>query len=218
MRFVSLLAFSSVSYYEYITLEKEVEKLPNILIINGHPNSDSLCTALAEAYARGAAANSAVVRTIHVGQMQFDPSLRNGFRSGIPLEEDVLAAQADITWAEHLVFVYPTWWGTMPAVLKGFIDRVFLPGFAFKYRKNSILWDKLLKGKTARLIVTMDTPSWYNRFVYGQPGHRAMKRATLHFCGIKPVRITEIGPVKPSSEQDRVQWLAKVEKLGAGFR
>jgi NAD(P)H dehydrogenase (quinone) len=189
--------------------------LANILVINGHPHAKSFCAALTAAYVQGAAANGAVIRTIHVGELEFDSSLRQGYRGRIPMEADLTAAQASITWAEHIVFIYPTWWGTMPAVLKGFIDRVFLPGFGFSYRRNSSLWDKLLKGKTARLIVTMDTPSWYNRFVYGQPGHRAMKRATLQFCGINPVRITEIGPVRRSSDIARAKWLARVEKLGA---
>jgi NAD(P)H dehydrogenase (quinone) len=189
--------------------------LANILVINGHPNAKSFCAALTAAYVQGAAANGAVIRTIHVGELEFDSSLRQGYRGSKPMEADLTAAQASITWAEHIVFIYPTWWGTMPAVLKGFIDRVFLPGFGFSYRRNSSLWDKLLKGKTARLIVTMDTPSWYNRFVYGQPGHRAMKRATLQFCGINPVRITEIGPVRRSSDNARAKWLARVEKLGA---
>ena len=189
--------------------------MPNILVINGHPNSDSFCAALTAAYATGATASGASVRIIHAGELQFDPVLRQGFHGNQPVETDITAAQADISWAEHLVFIYPTWWGTMPALLKGFIDRVFLLGFAFRYRSNSSLWDKLLKGKSARLIVTMDTPSWYNRFVYGQPGHRAMKRATLQFCGITPVRITEIGPVKRSSDQRRAKWLAQAEKLGS---
>jgi len=78
------------------------------------------------------------------------------------------------------------------AVLKGFIDKVFLPGFAFQYRNGSVWWDKLLKGRSARLIVTMDTPPWYFRWIYGRPGHNAMKKAILEFCGIKPVKICSI--------------------------
>jgi NAD(P)H dehydrogenase (quinone) len=189
----------------------------NIAMIMGHPNSESYCAALSAAYIKGAAASGANVRIIDLSKIQFDPNLKYGYQQRTQLEEDLVLAQEIIKWADHLVFVYPTWWGTMPALLKGFIDRVFLPGFAFKSRPNSIFWDKLLKGKSARLIVTTDTPSWYNRFVYGQPGHRAMKRTTLQFCGINPVRITEIGPVKSSQEQARSNWLAKVEQLGSKF-
>jgi NAD(P)H dehydrogenase (quinone) len=91
----------------------------------------------------------------------------------------------------------------MPALLKGFIDKVFLPGFGFRYRKDSVWWDKLLTGKSARLIVTMDTPPWYFRWIYGRPGHNAMKKSTLQFCGIKPVKITSIGPVKHAESRGR---------------
>jgi len=117
------------------------------------------------------------------------------------------AARDDILWAEHLVFVYPPWWGGLPALLKGFIDRVFLPGFAFRYRKDSPWWDRLLAGRSARLLVTMDTPPWYYRWVYRMPGHNQMKRTVLEFCGIRPVRIDGFGPVKGSTPGRRAQWI-----------
>ncbi len=126
----------------------------------------------------------------------------------------MIESQELIQWASHLVFVYPTWWGTMPAMLKGFIDRVFLPGFAFQYRKDSMWWDKLLKGKSARIIVTMDTPPWYYLLFYGRPGHNAIKKSVLEFCGIKPVKISSIGPVKHSKDRKRKAWLNNVQKLG----
>ncbi|MFD2671721.1 NAD(P)H-dependent oxidoreductase [Marinicrinis sediminis] len=187
-----------------------------ILIVNGHPYPDSYCTALTKAYAEGAAtaAHQPEVREIHLSQLDFEPNLKYGFHQRMELEPDLIQAQADIRWADHIVFVYPVWWGTMPAILKGFIDRVFLPGFAFKYRENSALWDKLLKGKSARMIVTMDTPPWYYKWVYNSAGHQVMKRNILQFCGIKPVRVTQIGPVRPSSAKKRTTWLEQVKKLG----
>ncbi|MDQ1909957.1 NAD(P)H-dependent oxidoreductase [Paenibacillus sp. GD4] len=187
----------------------------NILIIMGHPDSQSYCAALSAAYKAGAAGSQADVREIDLSLIRFDPNLKYGYRQRTELEEDLKEAQQLIRWADHLVFIYPTWWGSMPAVLKGFIDRVFLPGFAFKYREHSPLWDKLLSGKSAHLIVTMDTPPWYNRWIYRHAGHQVMKRNILHFCGIKPVRITEIGPVRPSSEELRTKWLDKVRRLGS---
>ncbi|WP_239617656.1 NAD(P)H-dependent oxidoreductase [Cohnella mopanensis] len=188
----------------------------NILVITGHPDSQSFSSALSDAYRKGATEDTKVqIREIDLSKINFDPNLRFGYRQRTELEEDLKQAQELIRWADHLVFVYPTWWGAMPAILKGFIDRVFLPGFAFKYRDNSSLWDKLLKGKTAHLIVTSDTPSWYNRLIYKRAGHNVMKRNILQFCGITPVRVTEIGPVKPSSEQLRAKWLDKVKRLGS---
>lgn len=187
----------------------------NILIITGHPDSQSFCCALSEAYRTGASDSNVQVREIDLSKIEFEPSLKHGYRQRTELEDDLIEAQKLIQWADHLVFVYPTWWGAMPAVLKGFIDRVFLPGFAFKYRENSVLWDKLLSGKTARLIVTTDTPSWYNKLIYKSAGHRLMKRNILGFCGVKRIRVTEIGPVRPSSAEKRTQWLEKVRRLGS---
>ncbi|MGG1551056.1 NAD(P)H-dependent oxidoreductase [Paenibacillus ferrarius] len=185
-----------------------------IAIIQGHPHSESYCAALAAAYTKGALNSGAEIRHIHVGALHFEPNLTFGYSKRMELEADLLAAQETIRWADHLVFVYPTWWGTIPALLKGFIDRTFLPGFAYQKRAGSILWDKLLQGKSARLLVTMDTPSWYNRLVYRQGGHHVMKRATLQYCGVNPVRITELTPVSSSTPQQRERWLAKAEQLG----
>ncbi|HZG80940.1 MAG TPA: NAD(P)H-dependent oxidoreductase [Brevibacillus sp.] len=187
----------------------------NILVINGHPDPESFCSSLTRAYKEGAATNSADIRTIDLSQISFEPNLKYGYRKRTELEDVLIEAQEFIRWADHLVFVYPTWWGTMPAVLKGFFDRVFLPGFAYQYRPNSTLWDKLLTGKSAHLIVTMDTPAWYNRWIYRRAGHQVMKRNILHFCGIKPVRITEISPVNSSTEAKRAKWLEKVKILGS---
>jgi NAD(P)H dehydrogenase (quinone) len=122
--------------------------------------------------------------------------------------------QEEILAADHLVWVYPNWWSTFPALLKGFIDRVFVPGFAFKYHDKDPSWDKLLQGKTARLIVTMDTPKWYYWLINKNAGHNAMKIGVLEFCGIKPVNITVFAPIKSADEAKRKKWLGEVEKLG----
>jgi len=186
-----------------------------ILMIIGTPKGDSLCHALAEAYALGARTEGHVVRQIRLGEITFDPVLHEGYDQTQTLEADLLEAQRQIHWAEHLVFVYPVWWGGLPALLKGFLDRVLLPGFAFKYRSNSQLWDKLLSGRTADLLVTQDTPSWYFRWVYGAPAHRQMKHTILGFCGIKTRRLAEFSPVRPSSETQRQNWLRRAELLGS---
>ncbi len=192
--------------------------MKKILLILGHPNKETFCGSLAESYKKGALKAGAEVKEISVGDLQFDPILHLGYKEIQELEPDLVKSQELIKWADHLVWVYPTWWATMPALLKGFIDRIFLPGFGFKYRENSSLWDKLLKGKTARLIITLDAPAWYNFLFYGNAGQKAMKRATLEFCGIKPVRITTIGSVKMLTSKQLKTWIEKIEKLGAELR
>lgn len=185
-----------------------------ILIINGHPDPQSYCKALSESYAEGVRKSDGTVEMIDLSEIEFNPNLRYGYRQRTELEPDLLKAQELIRWADHLVFVYPTWWGTMPAVLKGFIDRIFLPGFAMRYRDNSPLWDKLLKGKSAHLIVTSDTPRLYNTLVYRQAGHRIMKSNILQFSGVSPIRVTDISPVRKSTDAFRQKWLDKVNEMG----
>ena len=185
-----------------------------ILVILGQPQRQSFGAALAQAYAEGARASGAEVRELFLGDLKFDPAGAMNHSSPPALETDLAKAQEAIKWAEHLVFVYPIWWGTIPALLKGFIERVFLPGFAVNFRDNSPLWDKLLTGRSAHLIVTLNTPSWVYRWVYGRPGHNTMKKTILEFCGIKPVRITEVGPVRNSTDTKRKQWIAQIRALG----
>jgi NAD(P)H dehydrogenase (quinone) len=185
-----------------------------ILIINGHPDKESYCTQLAEKYKKGAESSGADCILVNLIDLKFNPNLQFGYRQRTVLEPDLLIIQQDILDSDHLVFVYPTWWGTYPALLKGFIDRVFLPKFAFKPRENSLFWSKLLKGKSARLIVTMDTPKWYYSLFYKSPGHNSLKKNTLNFCGVKPVKITTISPVKNSKETQRLKWMDKIEILG----
>ena len=125
-------------------------------------------------------------------------------------------AQEDILWAEQLVFVFPIWWGATPALLKGFFDRTFLPGFAFKYREDSPFPEQLLKGRTAHLLVTMDTPPWYYRWVYRMPGLHQMRKTTLAFCGIKPRKTLTFGPILGSTERQRETWLKQAQAIAAG--
>jgi len=186
----------------------------NILIILGHPDNSSFCAALAEAYLSGTQQAGHNCELVRLSEMEFDPVLHHGYRKIQLLEPDLQELQDKVQQADHLVFVYPIWWGGLPALLKSFFDRVFLPGFAFKYRKNSLLWDKLLAGKSARLLVTLDTPKWYYRWIYHRPAHAQMKHTILGFCGIRPVRISSFATVKASTESKRHQWLMKCAALG----
>ncbi len=188
--------------------------MKKILIINGHPDKESFCFALAESYRKAAVQSGATCKVINLIDLKFNPILTFGYRKISELEPDLVQAQKDILEANHLVFVYPNWWSTYPALLKGFIDRVFLPGFAFKYHEKGPFWDKLLKGKTAQLLVTMDTPKWYYWLMNRRPGHNSMKIGILEFSGIKPVKINAYCPIKSSDENKRKQWLKEVEELG----
>lgn len=188
--------------------------MKKILIINGHPDAESFNYAISDAYKRGAEQSAAEVKGINIRELDFNPNLQFGYRKRTELEPDLLEAQEKIKWADHLVWVYPVWWGSVPAIMKGFIDRVFLPGFAFKKREGSVWWDKFLSGKTARLISTLDQPVWFYRLVNGAPSNYAMKKLTMNFVGVKKVGITTIGPLRLSKEEWRKKKLAMVQRLG----
>ena len=188
-----------------------------VAVIVGHPAADSWCGALADSYAAAARAGGHEVRMLYLAQLDFDPSLHAGYRQIQALEPDLLAAQATLAWAEHLVIAYPIWWGSVPALLKGFLDRILLPGFAFKYRPGKAFPEQLLRGRSAQLLVSMDTPPWYFRWVYRMPGVVQLKKTTLEFCGIAPVKVAAFGPLISSSSAQRASWLVKAARLADGL-
>ncbi|MFC1775025.1 NAD(P)H-dependent oxidoreductase [Nanoarchaeota archaeon] len=185
--------------------------MKKILIVLGHPRKKSFCNALSEEYEKGAKEAGASVKRLDLTKLKFDPILRLDGKQ--ELEKDLIKSQKLIKWADHVVLVYPTWWFTYPALLKGWIDRTFMPDFAYRFHKSG-LWDKLLKGRSARLIVTMDAPPLMYRFLFKAPGHNSIKKGTLEFCGVKPVRIFNVGSVKRSTEEKRLKWLSKAKELG----
>ncbi|MDO7926510.1 NAD(P)H-dependent oxidoreductase [Pseudomonas sp. KFB-139] len=185
-----------------------------ILMIYGTPKTVSFCHALGDAYSQGARSKGHVVRALRLSELTFDPILHNGYEQSQNLEQDLLEAQRQIHWAEHLVFVYPVSWGGLPALLSGFFDRVFMPGFAFKAHGRRHPSNELLKGKSAELLVTMDTPPRYFQWIYGAPAHRQMIRTILAFCGIKTKRLNEFSPIRTSTEEQRQQWLRQAGQLG----
>lgn len=188
--------------------------MKKILVINGHPTPHSFCNALSDTYAEAARAAGHELAVLNLRELNFNPNLSYGYSKQQEPEPEILLAQQKIIWADHLVIVHPVWWGSVPALLKGFLDTTLLPGFAFKYRKDSIFWDKLLSGRTARIIYTADTPIWIYRCFYGSPSVRQLKKRTLAFCGIEPAKVTGIGPIRKSQPGFREAWIEKVRQLG----
>ncbi|RIJ46008.1 flavodoxin family protein [Maribellus luteus] len=188
--------------------------MSQVLIINGHPDKQSFNRALAEAYQAGAAKTNTSVTTLNIGDLDFNPNLQFGYRKRTDLEPDLQDALEKIKKAQHIVWVFPMWWSGYPALMKGFIDRTFLPGITFQPIEGKPLPKKLLKGKTSRIIITSDTPSWYDYLYLRRPAINQLKKGTLQFCGISPVKVTYISPIKNSSDKFRDKWLKKVSLLG----
>jgi putative NADPH-quinone reductase len=191
-----------------------------ITIIQGHPDpaGNRLCHSLADAYAAAAASAGHAVRRIEVARLDF-PLLRTAqdFETGTPVP-DIKAAQEAIRWAEHLVIVYPLWLGSLPALLKGFLEQTFRPGFAMEQKAGG--WPrKLLTGRSARIVVTMGMPALVYRWYFGAHGLRNLERNILGFSGVRPVRRSLIGMVGGLEDANkRERWLEHMKRLGREAR
>lgn len=192
--------------------------MKKVLILNGHPDPQSLCAALAHAYAQGANSRGCQAQVLNVLDLKFDPVLHRGYKVSQVLEPDLVRAQQSILWADHVVVVFPIWWSSIPALFKGFFDRILLPGFAFQYKKGGLLWDKLLSGRTGEVLLTTDAPKWWNRWILKDPAINMMKQGVLEFCGIRVKRVTSFASVKSQKPGQIAKFLRKAEKLGAGLR
>ncbi len=188
----------------------------HILIIQGHPDAGEhhLCNALAQAYGQGAAAAGHELRWVKVASLDF-PLLRSEqeWRYGT-LPEALKPVQADILWAEHLVFFFPLWMGEMPALLKGFMEQVARPKFAFEAEGDNPFAHKALVGRSARVVVTMGMPALVYRWYYHAHSLKSLERNILGFVGIGPINETLIGAVGHMDEKTAQKWLAELTTLG----
>lgn len=188
--------------------------MKKILVINGHPDKESFNYALSNAYIKGANKTGVNPDVINIADLSFDPVLKYGYRKVMDLEPDLEEAISKIKKADHIVWFFPMWWYGSPALMKGFIDRTFLPGVAYKFEEGKTFPNKLFKGKTARAIITADTPKWYDSLVMGKPAIKQFKKGTMEFCGIKPVKITYFAPVNHAKKEQREKWIRQVTMLG----
>ena len=186
-----------------------------ILLIQGHPDPDPhrLCHSLAHAYAQGAADAGHEVRQVDVARLDF-PLLRTKAEwESETTPPGLQSAQQDIAWAEHLVLFFPLWLGDMPALLKGFLEQVARPGFALG-RGEGGLGAKLLKGRSARVVVTMGMPALVYRWYFRAHSVRSLERNILGFVGIAPVHETLVGEVEQLDEAASRRWFSKLRSLG----
>lgn len=189
--------------------------MKKVLVLNGHPRRGSYCDALVNAYLEGAGSATAHLRMIAIRDLHFDVNLPDAHYILPPMEPDLVVAREAIREADHITLVYPVWWGGMPAILKGFIDRVFLPDFAYRLLEKPPYWVPLLTGKSARVILTMDAPRTEFREKFHDCAQYAVKKVVFEMCGFKPVRVTTLAPVVPSRDATRRRWLRMVRALGA---
>jgi putative NADPH-quinone reductase len=192
--------------------------MKNIVIINGHPDKESFNYALSEAYKNGANKTDATITEINISELDFNPNLQFGFRKRTELEPDLVEALEKIRAADHLVWFFPLWWASYPAIMKGFIDRTFLPGITFELEEGSHEPIGLLKGTSASVFITSDTPEAYDIEVMKQPVLNQFKTGTLEYCGISPVTVIYISTISDSSKEFRNEWLDKIFVLGKDLK
>lgn len=184
-----------------------------ILILLGNTDTETFSGAMANAYQTGAEAAGHEVQRVNIGDMQFDPILHKGYKEIQQLEPDLLGLQDAFRWADHIVIVYPNWWNTMPAILKGLFDRFWIPGFAFNFNKETKKIEQHLKGKTARVIIVAGSHSPFKTWwKYGDYTNE-IQHGILEFAGIK-TSVSPFGPCERVDDLCRTKWLTKIENLG----
>ncbi|HEY4528334.1 MAG TPA: NAD(P)H-dependent oxidoreductase [Candidatus Paceibacterota bacterium] len=184
-----------------------------IFILLGHPDEDSFNCTLADEYQRGAEESGHEVRRMNISDMHFDPILHHGYRSIQELEPDLFSFQENVKWCGHFVIFYPSWWSTMPAMLKGLFDRAWLPGFAYKFT-GEFTWQKLMKGKSARVFVTSDTIPFAQWLIFGDTTNE-LGKGILWFAGFSPIRFKKFGYLKHFGGTGRRERIKrKVHNLG----
>lgn len=186
--------------------------MKKIFVLSGHPDTESMCCELSDSYALGARKSGHEVRRMNLGDMKFDPILHHGYKVIQELEPDLVTFQENVKWCDHFVIVYPSWWSTMPALLKGLFDRSWLPGFAYKFMPNGIGWSRLLKGRTATVYITSDSAPLLARFLFGDNVNE-IRDGILWFAGFRS-KIKKIGPVKKISKENREKLVNKFFKFG----
>lgn len=184
--------------------------MPNCLILNGHPLAPSFSAALADRYADNIAAAGLDVRRLELAGMDVPASIPSRRPDDTEMHGDIETFWRSLLWADHVVIIHPLWWGGMPAKLKALFDVALQSGKAYQYDGRNPLPRGLLKGRSARLIVTSDTPGWFMALAYGNAHFRAMKNQILKFVGMAPVWTTHLSVMRHSTPKQRLTMLEQV--------
>lgn len=187
--------------------------MTTVTLLTAAPSEDSFNAALAQAWKKGAEASGATVRHFDVTKLQFDPVLRGAYREPMRDEPDLAAVRAAFEVSSHVTWVFPTWWAGLPAAMKALVDRLFLPGWAFRF-EGKALPVGLMAGKSTRYVTTMDSPGLWYRLAHHDALAGSFGRATLGFVGFAPVKRSLVFGTRKLGEAARGKWLARLEREG----
>jgi len=192
-----------------------------IFILNGHPGPSSITRQSLDRYAASAIAAGHEVRLQQLADLSFDPDRgKAGYANAKPLEPVLEESLKNLEWCSHFVLAFPLWWGGFPAKTKGWIDRVFVNGRTFTTDRTTAMCPPapLLKGRSARVVITSDTPRSFLRLAYGDAILRQLKGQILGFCGFKPVNISFFSPASHPKPGAVDKLLVQMDKLGRAGR
>lgn len=195
-----------------MTTESNSNRTRKILVFLGNSTNDSFCARMADTYENSARESGFEVERVNIGSMAFDPILHRGYKEIQQLEPDLRMIQEKIQWADHIVVVYPNWWCSMPALMKGMFDRMWLPGFAFNFDKETKKLIQRLTGKTARVIIVAGTHSPFMTWWKFGDYTNEISHGILGFAGIK-TKVTAFGPADKVKPEIHEKWIGEIMKL-----
>ena len=185
-----------------------------VLVIVAHPNQGSFNHAIASSAISKLRENGHEIVFHDLYVEKFDPMLPvSEFPEGAELTPELEAHCADLTSADGIVIVHPNWWGQLPAVLKGWVDRVFRPGVTYQPVEGEALAYGLLKTKSAVVFTTSDTPYDREMEQFGDPLDTIWKNCIFGFCGLDNVYRENFAIVVISTPEQRAQWLDRVQEV-----
>lgn len=192
------------------------------LIVYNHPHEGSFCSAIREAVEKGLRNGGHECRIIHLDQDGFDPVMREkdlkafvmagriGEEGLEGIDPIILKYMKKLQWAEHIVMIFPIWWMTMPAMMKGFIDKVIFPGIVYKMEDGEMI-SMLSKLRQVTVITTMNTPQDIYKEVFGNSIEGSLIKGTFNKIGIHDIRWISLNMVKQSGDEKRWLWLDEIE-------
>ena len=187
----------------------------NTLIVINHPYENSFCRAILEAAKTGAAQRGSV-DVIDLDADGFNPVMSRDDLAAFVKRTGAIDPQAKnyierLKAADALIMIFPIWWELMPALTKGFIDKVIFPGETYDHTDSPFVFKTRLTGlKSVRIVTTMNTPALAYRFLFGNAIQRALVRGTFKKTGVKNATWRNLAGVKSASDEQRKKWLEQV--------
>ena len=201
-----------------------------VVIVFNHPYQGSYCNAILNSVSSGLQKANHEVDLMHLDNDNFDPVMRakdleifskakyEQTNSSQSLDPIVLNYKQRLVDAEHVIFIFPIWWELMPALTKGFIDKVIFPGVTYDYAGEYKMINRMKNLKGLTVITTMNTPSVIYRLIFGNAVQKAIMTGTFWKIGVKNRKWISLNMVKMVSVDKRKKWLTGLENKFAKLK